>query len=166
LVIESGYSWRSWIGPSSKPIGAFLPELLEKKPEELRPLIRLTPTGRVAAARLNISKDDNYLSRARGDDLAKSALAAVLDSGMAGVLALAERTPAHQKVSSIIFERLAKDNGLLAWSADDWAKELNRSKTTIRKSEAWRHIQQKRAENKASRGSRNPGEKNSGEESL
>jgi hypothetical protein len=68
LVIESGYSWRSWIGPSSKPIGAFLPELLEKKPEELRPLIRLSPTGRVAAARLKISKDQNYLSRACEDE--------------------------------------------------------------------------------------------------
>ena len=69
LIIESGYWWKSWIGPSTKPIEAFLPELLQKKPEELRPLIRLTPTGRVAAARLNISKDENYLSRARADEI-------------------------------------------------------------------------------------------------
>lgn len=55
VTVEPGFSWRSWLGPNTKPIELFLPELLERVPEVLRPFVRLTYQGRLAAAKISLS---------------------------------------------------------------------------------------------------------------
>ncbi len=54
-VIEKGFNWSSWIGPSRLPFDEFVPKLLSKEPPDLRPWVRLTAKGRSDAAKLSLS---------------------------------------------------------------------------------------------------------------
>lgn len=170
LHLQDCFEWNTWQNPWRRPIADFLPELLVKLPVDLRPWVRLTKKGQVAVARLNQLNKTNITSlsdnpsksdrsakavadNSERDDGAVSAAAlnAVVTNGLAGLLQAAARLPSAVKTSQTIRERLAADQTLYEWSQQDWAEELQVSKKTVNKSEAWKEIMVWRNANKVSK---------------
>lgn len=87
----------------------------------------------------------------RSKDINDAALKAVVDGGLAGVLAAANKVDAVTKHSETMSAMLKNDNGYYSWSADEWATYLKAAKGTIIKTDAWQHIKGWRLENKANR---------------
>jgi hypothetical protein len=87
----------------------------------------------------------------RSKGLPEAALKAVIDGGLAGVLAAASKVDAVMKHSETMMAMLKTDNKYYAWTADDWVTHLEAAKRTILATDAWGHIKARRLENKAKR---------------
>jgi hypothetical protein len=82
------------------------------------------------------------------DALGSKALAAVVNSGLAGVLRTAGKAPAKAQVTAAIRDMLAEDSRRYEWTANDWVRALKASKPTIVKSEGWQEIMRWREANR------------------
>jgi hypothetical protein len=83
--------------------------------------------------------------------VARLALNAVVDGGLAGVLQAAAGTSSADRASEIMRMMLANDRRYYEWKADEWANHLRVTKRTITNGKAWREIMTLRASKKAER---------------
>lgn len=104
---------------------------------------QLPPAGKTVAV--------DHASWPEDLSLPKAALKAVVDGGLAGVLAAANKVDAATKCSETMMAMLKTDNKYYEWSADDWVSHLQAAKRTILATDAWDHIKEWRLENKAKR---------------
>jgi hypothetical protein len=104
-------------------------------------------------------KDSKVVAPVDGSHIAQEALRAVIDGGLAGVMRVAESAPSRQKVSETMRNMLTADPERYWWTANDWVRELDCTKSTITGNtkkgtppcDAWVEIKAWRESNKQSR---------------
>jgi hypothetical protein len=101
---------------------------------------------------LEQSKEQEQVEQSvSSNGLQDAALKALIDGGLAGVLAAASKVDAATKHSETMMTMLKTDTKYYEWSADDWVTYLKAAKGTIIKTRAWKHIKDWRSGNKEKR---------------
>lgn len=90
----------------------------------------------------------------RSLDPMAAALSAIVGSEFVSVLNMAANAKATDRATAIISGRLAKDQTLYDWTADDWVNDLGMAKKTIVGCDAWKSILGWREANKVSKKTR------------